>query len=408
MLIPLEGGITVVPGFLAAGVRVGIKRRGLDVMLLANEGGPVSAAGAFSTNLIKGASLLVTKEHLRDGKLAAIVANSGCANTYTGRQGVRDARLMASLVARELKLRNRDVAVASTGLIGVPLPMRLISVGIKAAASELSKSRRSGLKAAKAIMTTDKFPKEAAVRVKLEDGTPITIAGIAKGAGMIRPRLQTATMLAFLATDAAISPAALRASLQRSIDRSFNMITVDSDTSTNDMVLILSNGRAGNRLITGLDGGFQAGLDYVTTELARSIVRDGEGATHLIEVQVKNARSVEDARKAALAVAGSNLVKAMVFGRDPNWGRIVTALGYSGAGLDSSKISLQLASERGRIKLVERGRPSPKGEIERASDIMRSREIEIHINLGVGKASSTAWGCDLTPEYVRINARYIT
>ncbi len=410
MINHLEGGITAVPGFLAAGVRAGIKRRGLDIMLLVNEGGPVPAAGAFTTNLVKGAPLLITKEHLRDGKLAAVVANSGSANTYTGKQGTRDAREMARFAAKLLKLRPSDVAVASTGLIGAPLPMRLIRAGIEEASAELSKSRRAGLNAAKAIMTTDTFPKQVAIRLKLEDGTPVTIAGIAKGAGMIRPRLQTATMMAFLVTDAAITPAALRITLQRSIERSFNMITVDSDTSTNDMVLMMANGLARNRLITPqhLDRGFQAGLDHVTTELARMIVRDGEGATHLIEVVVKNARSSEDARKAALAVAGSNLVKAAVFGHDPNWGRIIAALGYSDARFDPSKIGLELESKRGRVKLIERGKVQPKRTTGRARDLMRSREIKINIDLAAGKAAATAWGCDLTYDYVRINSKYTT
>jgi glutamate N-acetyltransferase/amino-acid N-acetyltransferase len=410
MIIPLKGGITAVPGFLAAGVRAGIKRRGLDVMLIVNEDGPVPAAGAFTTNLVKGAPLLVTMQHLKDGKLGAIAANSGSANTYTGKQGIRDAREMAQLVAKHLKLRSKDVAVASTGLIGAPLPMHLLKTGIRHAFAELSPSRKAGLNAARAIMTTDTFPKEIAVRVKLEDGTPITIAGIAKGAGMIRPRLRTATMMAFLATDAAVSPAALKITLQNSIERSFNMITVDSDTSTNDMVLILANGRAKNRFITPqrLDKRFQAGLDYVATQLARMIVRDGEGASHLIEVDVKNARSTEDARKAALAVAGSNLVKAAVFGRDPNWGRIIAALGYSGAEFNPSKISLELENKRGRVKLIERGKVKPKKAIDHARSLMRSREIKICVDLAAGEGTATAWGCDLTYNYVRINSKYTT
>jgi len=399
-----------VPGFLAAGVRAGIKRRGLDLMLLVGEDGPMSAAGSFTTNLVKGAPLYVTIEHLRDGKLAAVVANSGCANAYTGRQGIRDARRMARLTARLLKLRSDDIAVASTGLIGSRLPMRRIEAGIRAAASELSNSREASLNAAKAIMTTDTFPKEVAVRVDLEDGTTVTIAGIAKGAGMIRPRMKVATMFALVVTDAAASPAALRDALDNSLQRSFNMITVDGDTSTNDTVLLMANGRAKNRPITlrHPDRMFQAGLNYVLTELARMIVRDGEGSSHLIEVRVKNARNEQDARQAALAVAGSNLVKAAVFGRDPNWGRVIAALGYSGASFDPSKISLEFASDRGRVDLIERGKPKSKRALDRARDLMRSQEIEIHIDLAAGKAAATAWGCDLTYDYVRINSRYTT
>ena len=410
MITVLEGGVTTVPGFLAAGVRAGIKHRGLDLMLILSEDGPVAAAGAFTMNLIKGAPLLVTAENLKNGKLSAVVANAGSANSYTGKRGIRDARQMTRLVARLLKLRANDVAVASSGLIGSYLPMRKIEAGIRAAVRELSNIREASLNAAKAIMTTDTTPKEIVVRVDLEDGKPTIMAGIAKGAGMIHPNLRTATMLAFVFTDAAITPAALRKALQKSIDRSFNMITVDNDTSTNDMVLALANRRAKNRPITlrRQDKRFQAGLDYVLTKLARAIAKDGEGASHLIEVRVKGARNLRDARQAALAVAGSNLVKATVFGRDPNYGRIIAALGYSGASFDPSKLSLGLRSERGRANLIERGRLMSKRVIGRARDIMHSRKIEIHVDLAAGKASATAWGCDLTYDYVRINSRYTT
>ncbi len=410
MITVLEGGLTVVPGFLVAGVRAGIKRRGLDLMLLVSEDGPVPAAGSFTANLVKGAPLLVTAEHLKDGKLAAVVANSGNANAFTGKRGIRDARRMAQLTAKLLGLRTRDVAVASTGVIGVYLPMRRIEAGIRAAVQELSNSREASLNAARAVMTTDTFPKEIAIRVDLEDGGTVTMAGIAKGAGMIRPRMKVATMLALVVTDAVITPAALRVALQRSVDRSFNMISVDGDTSTNDMVLVMANGRAGNRPITlrRMDKMFQAGLDYLLLELARMIAKDGEGATHLIEVRVNGARNEADAKRAALAVAGSNLVKAAVFGRDPNWGRVVAALGYSGASFDPSRISLEFASERGRVTLVEKGKPKSKRALERARDVMRGKEIEIQVDLAAGKASAIAWGCDLTYDYVRINSRYTT
>jgi len=410
MITVLEGGVTTVPGFLTAGVRAGIKRRGLDVMVLACEGGPVPAAGAFTTNLVKGAPIVVTLEHIKKGKLSAVVANSGSANAYTGKRGLRDARRMSRLTARLLKQRPNTVAVASTGLIGSRLPMRRIEAGIKAAVGELSNSREASLNAAKAIMTTDTVPKEIAVRVDLEDDTPVTIAGIAKGVGMIHPRMKTATMLAFIVTDAVATSGALRMALQNSIDKSFNMITVDGDMSTSDTVLVLANGRAKNQSITArrMDKMFQSGLDYVLTELARMIAKDGEGSTHLIEVRVKNARNIEDARQAALAVANSNLVKAAIFGRDPNWGRIIAALGYSGASFNPAKVSLEFVSDRGHVDLIERGKSKPKRAINRARDIMRSREIEIHIDLGAGKASATAWGCDLTYDYVRINSKYTT
>ncbi|MEW6592081.1 MAG: bifunctional ornithine acetyltransferase/N-acetylglutamate synthase [Candidatus Hadarchaeota archaeon] len=410
MITVLEGGITEVPGFKAAGVRAGIKKRGLDIMLLVSEDGPVTAAGAFTTNRVQGAPVTVTKEHLKKGKLGAIVANSGISNAYTGKRGLRDAYRMAQVAARLLKIRAANVGVASTGLIGAYMPMKRVEAGIKAAANELSNSREASLNAVKAIMTTDTIPKEVALRVDLDDGTTATIAGIAKGAGMISPKMKTATMLAFVVTDVSITSDAMKAMLQRAIDKSFNMVNIDNDTSTSDMVLVIANGRAKNRRITldRMDRQFQAGFEHALTELAWMIAGDGEGATRLIEVQVSGARNVGEARMAARAVAGSNLVKSAVFGKDPNWGRVVAALGYSGAVFDSKDLSLELEGERGSVELVHRGKPAPKRALARGRDIMKSKEIEIIVNLGAGKASATAWGCDLTYDYVRINSRYTT
>jgi len=405
----LKGGLTTVPGFLATGVRAGVKRRGPDVMLLVSEDGPVPSAGAFTSNLVKGAPLQVTAKHLKDGKLGAVVANSGSANAYTGKRGLKDARQMAKLAAERLKMKISDVGVASTGLIGALLPMGRIEKGIKNAFLRLSSSRISAQEAARALMTTDTQPKEIAVRARLEDGTTVTIAGVAKGSGMIRPRLE-ATMLAFIVTDAAITPRALKAALRRSVGRSFNMLNIDQDTSTNDMVLVMANGRAGNRRITPKRPSkrFQAALDRVAIELARMIARDGEGASHLIEVRVTGAKSEGDARRAARAVAGSNLVKAAVFGRDPNWGRIVTALGYSGASFNPSKITLSLGSAQGRVTLVKRGEAASGKAMERAAELLRGDKVEILIDLAAGRAEATAWGCDLTYDYVRINSQYTT
>jgi glutamate N-acetyltransferase/amino-acid N-acetyltransferase len=378
-------------------------------MLLVSDGGPVTAAGAFTTNLVKGAPLKVTHRNLWNGKLGAIVANSGIANAYTGESGLEDARQMAQLAASCLGLNPSDVGVASTGLIGARLPMGRIKAGIEKAAAELSNTRKAGQDAARAIMTTDTVPKEVAVKVKLEDGKTVTIAGIAKGSGMIQPRLE-ATMLALLATDVAITPAALKAALQASIERSFNMVTVDRETSTNDMVLAMANGFAGNRriILRRPSERFQEGLNYVTTELAREMARDGEGASRLIEVEVKGARSEADARLAALAVAGSNLVKAAVFGRDPNWGRIITALGYSGASFSPSKVTLVLESNRGKVTLVRSGSGVRGGALNRAGELLRSDEVKIQVDLAAGEGEATAWGCDLTYDYVRINSQYTT
>lgn len=409
MVEVLRGGLTAVPGFRCAGVRAGIKSRGLDLMLLVSDGGPVTAAGVFTTNLVKGAPLRVTHRNLWNGKLGAIVVNSGIANAYTGESGLEDARQMAHLAASCLGLNPSDVGVASTGLIGARLPMGRIKAGIEKAAAELSNTRKAGQNAARAIMTTDTVPKEVAVKVKLEDGKTVTIAGIAKGSGMIQPRLE-ATMLALLVTDVAITPAALKTALQASIERSFNMVTVDRETSTNDMVLVMANGLAGNRriILRRPSERFQEGLNYVTTELARAMARDGEGASHLIEVEVKGARSERDAGRAALAVAGSNLVKAAVFGRDPNWGRIITALGYSGVSFSPSKVTLVLKSDRGKVTLVRSGRGVRGGALSRASELLRSDEVKIQVDLAAGEGEATAWGCDLTYDYVRINSQYTT
>jgi glutamate N-acetyltransferase/amino-acid N-acetyltransferase len=406
----MEGGITTVPGFLAAGVRAGIKRRGLDLMLISCKDGAVPAAGAFTTNKIKGAPVILTQRHIRGGKIGAIVANSGISNVFTGKRGMKNAERMAELAAQLLNLRKREVAVASTGIIGVQLPISKIERGIRLAVRELSDTREASLNAAKAIMTTDTFPKEAAARVELEDGTAATVAGIAKGAGMICPRMKCATMLAFIVTDAKITPEALREAVGQAVDSTFNMLNIDGDMSTSDMVIAMANGRAGNREITPerMDKNFLSGLECVMGELAWMIARDGEGATKVVQVHVVNAKTGEEARRAAKTIVGSNLVKAAIFGRDPNWGRVVAALGYSGVHFDPPKLTLEFESERGRVLLVKGENPPTRRLLMRAKDILKSREVEIRINLGVGKECATALGCDLTYDYVRINSRYTT
>ncbi|MEM1981688.1 MAG: bifunctional ornithine acetyltransferase/N-acetylglutamate synthase [Candidatus Hadarchaeales archaeon] len=403
----LKGGITEPEGFLAAGVRAGIRSKGLDLALLSCEEGPVPAAGAFTTSRTRAPPVILTMRHLRkERRLGAIVANSGCANSFTGERGMRDAKRMAELTAELLGLKTHQVGVASTGMIGTYLPMEKVEAGIREAVKKLSPSRRASHLAAQAILTTDRFPKEVAVRVETEEGTPITIAGMAKGAGMIRPRLKTATMLVFLTTDAKVDPLFLKTSLQASVDRTLNMITVDNDTSTNDMVLMMASGKAENEELKK-DAGFQHGLDFVLTELAKMIVKGAEGATRMMEVKVKNAREGE-AKKAALAVAGSNLLKAALFGGDPNWGRIIAALGYSGARFDPRRLTLKVKSERGEVTLVERGRPIGGPDLPEAAEIMKADEILFEIDLGEGRDEATAWGCDLSYDYVRINSRYRT
>lgn len=409
MISEIKGGLTAVSGVRAAGVNAGIKEKELDLLLLASERGPVPAAGLFTSNRVKGAPVQISKKHLEKQRLGAIVANSGCANAFTGREGVRKALRMAELAADALSLKPEEVGVASTGLIGSQLPIEKVEEGIEMAKEDLSNSWEAGTSAARALMTTDTEVKEIAVKVELEEDSEVTIGAAAKGSGMIHPDLH-ATMLAIIVTDADITPAGLRTSLQLAADQSFNMTTIDRETSTNDTVFALANGLAGNERINKKEPneGFQEGINYVTRELARMIAKDGEGATHLIEVRVEGAKSKEDARKAARAVAGSDLVKTAVFGRDPNWGRIVAALGYSGADFTPSRVSLSLLSDSNEVPLVLSGEPLPEETIEKASDLLEEEEIQIYVDLGEGDSAATAWGCDLTKDYVEINSRYMT
>ncbi len=400
-MIRVEGGITAPRGFLAAGVQAGIRKNGKkDVALIYSEV-PAQAAGVFTTNRVKAAPVLVSMEHLAAGRLRAIVANSGNANACTGEPGLRDARRMAALVAEGLELDATEVAVASTGVIGVPLPMERVEDGVRRALAVLS--RQGGRDVAEAIMTTDTRPKEVAVEFRL-GGQPARLAGVAKGSGMIRPNM--ATMLSFITTDARLSPDLLRGCVAAATEDSFNLVTVDGDTSTNDCVLVLANGAAGAPPIEPEAPElaiFQQALDWVTRWLARSIARDGEGATKLIEVVVSGARSLEDARKAAMAVANSPLVKTAAAGADANWGRILAALGYSGA---------EFSPERTRVKLgpwaVFAGGVGLPFSEEGARAYLEGSEIRIEADLGAGAATATAWGCDLTGDYVKINGSYRT
>ncbi len=400
MVNPVAGGITAALGFRAAGVRCGLRRPGderPDLAVVAADG-PCAAAGLFTTNRVQAAPVRVSREHLGHGRARAIVANAGCANACTGAGGLADARRMAAAAAAALGCRPEEVLVASTGVIGTRLPLEAVLDGIAAACARLGPH---GGDAALAITTTDTRPKEAARRFFLE-GRAVTVGGMAKGAGMIRPRL--ATMLAFLTTDAAVEAGALRKALTAAVNRSFNMVTVDGDTSTNDTILLLASGRSGAGLLEeGTDAYrlFCQALEEVCVELARAIARDGEGATRLLEVAVTGARSEEEARRAALAVAGSNLVKTAVAGADPNWGRVLAALGYSDAVFDPDRVSLFL----GPVKLVEGGCEAPFDE-GLARTLLSQPEVRLAVDLGAGWGRATAWGCDLTCEYVRINGSY--
>ncbi|WP_031516783.1 bifunctional glutamate N-acetyltransferase/amino-acid acetyltransferase ArgJ [Desulfofalx alkaliphila] len=396
----LTGGVTAVPGFKAGGVHAGIKKDKLDLAMIYNEK-LCSAAGVFTTNLVKAAPLLLTMEHLKGGYAHGLVVNSGNANACNGPQGMADAKAMVKAAAKALGVDEGHMLVSSTGVIGQPMPMDKVITGIEKAAGELSP--QGGHQGALAIMTTDTVPKEKAVQLEIA-GRTVTIGGMAKGSGMINPNM--ATMLAFITTDALIGPQALRAALKEAVDDTFNMITVDGDTSTNDMVVVLASGAANHRPIEPKSGeysAFVAGLKEVCSHLAQAIAKDGEGATTLLEVVVKGAKSLQDARLAARAVTGSNLFKAAVFGRDPNWGRIMCALGYSGAQFNPEKVDLfigdeQVARDGGGIEFSE----------ERATEILSKDKVTVTIDLKAGQYGATAWGCDLTYEYVRINGSYRT
>ena len=398
----LEGGITAVPGILAGGVVAGIKPSGKKDLALIYSSTPARAAAVFTSNQVKGAPVLVSSEHVRGGQAQAIVASSGCANVCTGEQGIADAREMTKLVGEHLRIPANHVLVAATGVIGIPLPMDRIRAAMPNLVKSLSP--QGGKAAAEAIMTTDTHPKEAAARVEIA-GRPITIGGIAKGVAMLEPHL--ATMFCFVASDAALARGALGPVLRRSVDRSFNRTTIDSDQSTSDTVAVIANGLAEN---TPLEAGsrgirqFAAGLDAVMTKLARMLVRDGEGATKLVTVTVRGAANGRDALVAARAVANSPLVKTAINGGDPNWGRIMMALGKSPARIDPAKVAISFGDER----LVERGMQKEGVRLERIQEIMGTSEYEIAIDLGLGRGEDRVWTCDLTEEYVRLNSKYTT
>jgi glutamate N-acetyltransferase/amino-acid N-acetyltransferase len=393
-----ENTIASPKGYRAAGVAAGLKPQGRDLALIVSDR-PASAAGMFTTNRVQAPAVQLNRERLQDGRARAIVANSKNANACTGAQGHADARRTAQVVAAGLGYPPEDVLVNSTGVIGVPLPMDRIEAGIASAVSEL---REDGWEdAARAIMTTDTVPKMATVRLQLS-GRDVVLSGIAKGSGMIAPNL--ATMLSFVATDAAVAPDALRSCLAEAVARSFNCVTVDGDMSTSDTVLVLANGASGGGPIEGDDlGAFRDGLTQICTSLARQIARDGEGATKLITIRVTGAPCETQARTVGLSVANSNLVKTAVFGRDPNWGRILCAVGYSGAPVDPNRISVAMAG----IPIFNRGEGVPF-EREQAIESLSAPEITIDVDLGSGDAGATIYTCDLTYDYVKINAEYTT
>ena len=393
----VEGGVCAVRGVKASGLKEG--SNGIAVITGGGQG-----AGVFTTNKVCAAPIIVTREHLAQSQgILAVIANSGSANAFTGQKGVADAKHVAKSLALRLHIDTTQVAVASTGIIGTTLDVDWVDSKIDLVLSALTDVGDGSLKAAQAIMTTDSTPKQMAVEAE-----GVRIGGIAKGAGMIEPNL--ATMLAFIYTDARLTADVLQTCLKKAADLSFNMVVVDGDTSTNDTVLLITTGESSSAI--DIDD-FQNALNFVCVELAKMIARDGEGATKMMEVTVAGARNRADAIKAAKAVVRSPLVKTALFGADPNWGRIVTAVGYSGAFMEPEALSLALSDGKGTsVVLVENGLIRSVGadrlEEKALSGIMNRKEISILVDLGVGAAAATAWGCDLTDDYVRINAEYTT
>jgi glutamate N-acetyltransferase/amino-acid N-acetyltransferase len=400
MIRTIPGGVTATPGFLASGIYCRIKKVKAPDLALIFSKEPCTAAGLFTTNWVTAPPVRLTQEHIKSGRLQAIVANSGNANACTGPPGEAIARKMAELTGRHLGITPELVAVASTGVIGEPPPLEALQPGIPQAAKALSP--KGSRNAARAIMTTDRRPKEAAARANI-GGRLVTLGGIAKGSGMIHPNM--ATMLAFITTDVAIEPLLLRQMLSVAADRSFNMITVDGDTSTNDMLICLANGKADNPDLNKFPEEkaiFQELLDAVCIRLAKEIVRDGEGATKFVEVVVRHAESFKQAKAVAMNVARSNLVKTAFFGEDANWGRIMAAIGSAGVEVDPNRIHLSFD----RVKLVENGMGLGPAVERQATRVLKKKSFTLTIDLNMGNASATAWTCDLSYDYIKINVSY--
>ena len=400
----INGGVCAAKGFTAGGIHCGIRKNKTkkDLALIYSEK-RAAAAAVYTTNLVKGAPLVVTKNHIADGFAQAVICNSGNANTCNA-NGIEIAEGMSKLVAETMNVSENDVVVASTGVIGQPLDIEPIKNGIKDLKNSLGNNSQD---AAEGIMTTDTVLKEIAVSFTV-DGKECKIGGIAKGSGMIHPNM--ATMLVFITTDCAISPEMLQKALSTDIKNTFNMVSVDGDTSTNDMVTVLANGMAGNEEIT-CDGEdfntFMKALNTITVHLCRMIAGDGEGATKLLECQVSGAKTEDIAKTVAKSVICSSLTKAAMFGADANWGRVLCAIGYSGADVDVTKIDVSFISDKGEILVCKNGAGVVFSE-EKAKEILLEKEIVTKIELNDGSWGATAWGCDLTYEYVKINGDYRT
>lgn len=402
----ITGGVTAAKGFLAAGVEAGIKYQNRKDMAMVYSKTPCRAAGVFTTNVVKAAPVLWDKEVVEsEWEAQAIVVNSGIANACTGKLGYEYCRETAGAAADALEISPQNVLICSTGVIGMQLPMEKMTEGVRMLAKAIKPGEEAGTDAAKAIMTTDTRNKQVAVKVTI-GGKEVTIGGMCKGSGMIHPNM--CTMLAFVTTDVNISKKLLQEALSADVQDTFNMVSVDGDTSTNDTLLVLANGQAGNHEITekGADyDTFVEALHYVNETLAKKIAGDGEGATALFEVKVIHADNKEDAKTLAKSVITSSLTKAALFGHDANWGRILCALGYSGAKFDPEAIELYLESSAGKILIFKDGMAADYSE-EEATRILSCSEVTALVDMKMGEAKATAWGCDLTYDYVKINADY--
>ena len=399
--------ITHVRGFTCWGAHMGIKSKRRDIALIYSEV-PASAAAVFTRNVVCAEPIKLSREHIKDGLAQAFVINSGNANACTGEEGWKGAVAMAETTAEELKIEKEKVIVASTGLIGEPFPTEKVLKGIKECVNKLSSREMAGSLTANAILTTDTFAKEGFTSFTV-DGIQINMGGIAKGSGMIHPNM--GTMLAFILCDIAIKPKLLDEALRKAVDKSFNMITVDGDTSTNDMVAVMCNGKAENKEITKKDANydlFLSHLEKLCTHLAKLIISDGEGSTKLVEYRTKGAKTEEDARQIVRTVSNSNLVKTAIFGSDPNWGRIIAAAGRSGVNFDPDNVDLWIGTELNKmIPVLKKGQPVADVR-EKLKKTMTSSTIIILIDINQGENEAVGWGSDFSYEYVRINAEYTT
>ena len=401
----IAGSVTAPIGYSATGAHIGLKKKKKDLTIIKSEIS-ATASGVFTQNLVKAAPVLWNQQ-IVNNKVKAIVVNSGNANACTGELGFKHTEIMAQTLADCIKTTKEEIIVSSTGVIGVHLPIEKIVEGIKTVVLTLETTREAAKRAAEGIITTDTYTKEIAVEVEI-DGKPVRIGGMAKGSGMIHPNM--ATMLSFVTTDADISKIMLDKALKDSVENTYNMISVDGDTSTNDMVIVLANAMAQNTPITEENENyfkFKSALDYVNKYLAKQIVNDGEGVTKVLEVVVKGTSTKNDARKIAKSIICSNLVKTAFFGEDANWGRILCAAGYSGANFNPEKTSISFSSLGGEITLFSNGEPLNFDE-DKALQILKERKIQILLSLQDGTEEAAAWGCDLSYEYVKINGEYRT